>query len=73
MKRTAKTTLILVLVLVLLLIAGAGIRYELEKKAQKKRDATYATRLLSFTLVLKPGMTRKDVEDYLRSKNIKFR
>jgi hypothetical protein len=48
-----------VLVVVLLLLAGAGIRYKLENRAQKKRDAAYATRLLSFTLIPKPGMTRK--------------
>jgi hypothetical protein len=46
-----------VLVVVLLLLAGAGIRYKLENRAQKKR--AYATRLLSFTRIPKPGMTRK--------------
>jgi hypothetical protein len=37
-------------------------------KAQKKREAAYQTTLQSYTDVLKPGITRKYAEDYLRSK-----
>ncbi|HEY4951010.1 MAG TPA: hypothetical protein VIH88_11795 [Candidatus Acidoferrales bacterium] len=36
--------------------------------AQKKREAAYQATLLSYSDLLKPGMTRKYVEDYLRSK-----
>jgi hypothetical protein len=36
--------------------------------AQKKRETAYQATLQSFSDVLKPGMTRKYVEDYLGSK-----
>ncbi len=38
--------------------------------AQKKREAAYQATLQSYSDVLKPGMTRKYVEDYLRSKGV---
>jgi hypothetical protein len=40
--------------------------------AQEKREAAYQTTLQSYSDVLKPGMTRKYVEDYLRSKGVTF-
>ncbi len=36
--------------------------------AQTKREATYQATLQSYSDVLKPGMTRKYVEDYIRLK-----
>ncbi len=38
--------------------------------AQKKREAAYQATLQSYSDVLNPGMTRKYVEDYLRSKGV---
>jgi hypothetical protein len=44
----------------------------LRKRAQEKREITYQSALRSYSEVLKPGMTRREVEDYLRAKNIDF-
>lgn len=61
-----------------MLLAGVALSvvsacYALEKRAQKQREAGYQSALRSYSEVLKPGMTRKDVEGYFRSKNIEFR
>jgi hypothetical protein len=61
----------------LLLLVGVGLlavgtRYGLKLQRKRKREAAYQSALLSYTQVLKPGMTRKEVEDYLRAKNIDF-
>jgi hypothetical protein len=53
------------LVLLLTLVTGCNAA---GSNAQKKREAAYQTTLQSYTDVLKPGITRKYVEDYLRSK-----
>lgn len=42
------------------------------QSAKQKREAAYQSILQSYTEVLKPGMTRKNVEDYLRSKGATF-
>jgi hypothetical protein len=57
------------LILLLTLVAGCNAA---GPNAQKKREATYQARLQSYSDVLKPGMTRKYVEDYLRSKGVTF-
>jgi hypothetical protein len=49
-----------------------GIRYLAEMKAQKRREVAYQASLRSYQQVLKPGMTRKEVEAYLHGKNISF-
>jgi hypothetical protein len=38
----------------------------LEKRAQEKREVAYESALRSYSEALRPGMTRKEVEDYLR-------
>jgi hypothetical protein len=60
------------LALVLVVLAGAAIRYVWTKRAQKNREIGYQSPLHSYSQVLKPGMTRKDVEDYLRAKDTPF-
>jgi hypothetical protein len=45
----------------------------LRRRAQEKREITYQSALRPYSEVLKPGMTRREVEDYLRAKNIEFR
>jgi hypothetical protein len=59
-------------------LSVVGVRYALEQRSQEKneqqkREIIYHSRLLSYSAVLKPGMNRKDVEDYLRTKSITFR
>jgi len=46
--------------------------YLFEKRSQKKREALYAATLRSYSGSLQAGMKRKEVEDYLRAKNIPF-
>jgi hypothetical protein len=46
-----------------------SLRYELKKQAQKRRETTYQSELRLYSLALKPGMKRKEVEDYLRAKH----
>jgi hypothetical protein len=47
-------------------------RYMNQETARKRREIGYADALKSYSEALHPGMTRKNVEDYLRSKNTKF-
>jgi Na+-transporting NADH:ubiquinone oxidoreductase subunit NqrC len=72
MKRIAHHLLIFVLVFAVLSAIWMVVRSKLQQQAQRKRDAAYQATLLSFTEALKPGMTRKEVEDYFRAKNLKF-
>jgi hypothetical protein len=57
----------------LALLAVFGVRYAWKKRAQLQREAGYQSTLRSYSEVLKPGMTRKEMEDYLRAKKIGFR
>lgn len=62
--------------LILLALAAAsaiGVRHILGKLRQQRREIAYQSALHSYSDVLKPGMTRKEVEDYLRTRNIGFR
>jgi hypothetical protein len=63
-----------------LLAAGVFIAFVLigmhnvrEKRSQQKRDVAYQTALRSYSEVIKPGMTRKEVEDLLHARNKAFR
>ena len=49
-----------------------GIRHGVRAHQKRKREAAYQSALLSYTQVFKPGMTRKEVEDYLRARNLDF-
>ena len=55
------------------LSAVIGIHNLREKRAQAKRDAAYQMTLHSYSATLKPGMTRKEVEDYFHANGIVFR
>lgn len=68
MKRTAA-------VLVILVIAGLlawGVRRRWESVARSKREAAYQSDVRSVSQVLKPGMTRREVEDYLHAKKVTY-
>jgi hypothetical protein len=65
----------IVLTILLLAVGGLGIvgvHSWFEKQSRRKREAAYDSILRSYTQALKPGMTRKQVEDYLRTKNVSF-
>jgi hypothetical protein len=68
-----KRVLLLLLVLGIAGLCVLGMRYRSKRQAQRKREAVYQAILHLYTQVLKPGMTRKEVEDYLRARNVKFR
>jgi hypothetical protein len=61
------------IVLVMVIVAvGLIVRYELERTSQRKRQAFYLANLATYAQALKPGMTRKEVESYLRARNADF-
>jgi hypothetical protein len=63
---------LLILILVVAPLIFFGVRYEMKMQAHKKREAAYRASLRSYTQVFRPGMTRKEVEDYLHGKNVEF-
>lgn len=64
---------LLLIGLVLVALSATAIGYSARKQAQKeKREAAYESALRSYSETLRPGMTRKEVEDYLKSKGTKF-
>ena len=65
-----KRFVLLLLVLVAIGLAALGVHRRSVMNAKKNRQATYEAKLRSFTQVLQPGMTRKQVEDYLHGKNV---
>ncbi len=70
MKR--RRLLMLVLSVVVLSLIGIGVRREWKEQAKEKREVGYQSALRSYSQVLKPGMARKEVEDYLRTNNSQF-
>jgi hypothetical protein len=67
---------LLILILVVAPLTFFGVRHEMrvraESRAQAKREATYQAALRSYTQILKPGMKRGEVEDYLSAKKVQF-
>jgi hypothetical protein len=57
-------------VVALLVVVIRNLR---EKRAEVNRNAAYQTVLRSYSAALKPGMTRKEVEDYFHANGIIFR
>ena len=68
-----KRVLPLLLILLAVGLLAWGIHHRLQISAKRKREADYQTRLRLFAQALKPGVTRKQVEDYLRSNNVAYR
>jgi hypothetical protein len=58
--------------LVLLGLATVENCHAWGQSAKKKREAGYQAALQSYSNILKPGMTRKSVEEYFRAKGITF-
>jgi|SRR5882762_5299906 len=68
-----KRVLPLLLFLFIAGICALSVRYSLRRRAQKRRELTYQTVLGTYSQSFKSGMTRKEVEDRLRAKNVSFR
>jgi|SRR5579871_6333253 len=68
--------ILLILILVVASFTFFGVRHELkvraETRAQAKRESTYQATLHNYSQIIKPGMKRKEVEEYLRSNKIEF-
>jgi hypothetical protein len=54
----------------LLALLLAAVPNALGQSAKQKREAAYQAALQSYSEVLKPGISRKEVEDYLNAKGI---
>lgn len=64
--------LLLMRCFVFLVLFTAGSCDAGAQSAKEKREAAYQAKLQSYSDVLKPGMTRKNVEVYLRGKGVSF-
>src|SRR5947209_18878249 len=73
---------LLTVVLVAVALSVIGVRHVrekrsqqkhvLEKRAQQKREVAYKAALRSYSEVLRPGVTRNEVESYLRAENVRL-
>jgi hypothetical protein len=64
---------LLVIGLVFVLLSATAVAYSTWKQSQReKREAAYESVLRSYSVILRPGMTRREIEDYLNSKGTKF-
>ncbi len=57
----------------LCIISFFGLRHLAESRAQQKRELRYQSVLRAYSTTLKPGMTRQQVEEYLRSQSLTIR
>ena len=55
-----------------LAVLFAAVPKAVGQSAKQKREAAYQAALQSYSVILKPGMTRKSVEDYLHEKAITY-
>ena len=65
--------LYLAIALIGALAVGWSVHHVFQERAQRRREIDYQETLRSYSEVLKTGMTRKEVEDYLSAKKIRFR
>jgi len=61
----------MLVVIVALFVAVAVVRY-FRSKAKNQREASYRSALQIYSQSLKPGLTRKEVEEYFRGKGVTF-
>src|SRR5437879_10472041 len=61
--------LLVILIPVMVLVAAAR---DSEKKRAAAREASYQRALAVYTDALKPGMNRRQVEEYLENKGVSF-
>jgi hypothetical protein len=66
--------IVVILIATYAIAARRELKAEAQKKAaaQKRNDASVQSALLTYSRDLKPGVTRKRVEDYLRSRHTGF-
>ena len=64
---------LLVLTAALLIVCVLGIKGVIDKRAERKRQAEYDAVLKEYSGALKSGMSRREVESYLRLRGRSFR
>jgi hypothetical protein len=60
-------------IVIVVLVVAFGVRHVFQERARQRREVEYQKALQSYSGVLKTGMTRKQVEEYLSAKNLLFR
>jgi hypothetical protein len=66
------TRWLILLVAAAILISAIVVRSSSRAAARRKRETYYTDALKAYSDALHPGMMRKDVEEYLRSRNTQF-
>ena len=64
---------LILLVAAAVLISTLAVWNSVRAAATRKRETGYSLALKAYSEALHPGMTRKDIEDYLRSRKTQFR
>lgn len=59
--------------MIVVLVVAFGVRHVSQERARRRREVEYQKALQSYSGVLKTGMTRRQVEEYLSAKNLLFR
>lgn len=62
----------LLLIALMIALPALALRTNVRATAKRKREIGYEAALRSYSQTIHPGLTRKDLEDYLRSRNISF-
>jgi hypothetical protein len=68
---TGRWPLKMIFLILALFIVGTGTRFAMKKRAAQRRDAAYQVALSKYQRAIRPGVTRKEVEDYLGMNNNK--
>jgi hypothetical protein len=61
------------MVVIVVLASALTVRSAFKEEARQKREAAYQSALQAYSHSLPPGLTRKEVETYLRARNVSFR
>jgi hypothetical protein len=67
-----KRWLLAIIVVIALALSATALRHVLKEEANKKREVAYQSALQAYSQNLRPGLTRRDVEKYLRARDITF-
>jgi cytosine/adenosine deaminase-related metal-dependent hydrolase len=67
-----KRWLLLVIAAIVVALSAAALRHVSRAEAKKKREAAYQSALQAYSRNLRPGLTRKEVEDDFRTRHISF-
>jgi hypothetical protein len=63
---------LLVLIALVIAVSALAVRSSVRATASRKREIGYQIELRTYSEALHPGMTRRELEDYLRSNNTNF-